>query len=235
MFFKLGTIAFGGPAAHIAMMDDEVVKRRQWFDREKLLDLIGVTNLLTRGQTLQNWPSTLATSGQDGRGYLWRAVALFFQPWSWCGFWPLFTLNIAPCRKWGWLLYGIKPVIMAIILQALWKLGKKAIKDAPTVLAAMGVIVGYFLGINEIVLLAPGGLGGDGHREPEIRATGIPLADALARIFWPRRQARPPQSPSPSWLQVFFIFPQDWLGVVRQWICAAGVFYSGIWWSGTNG
>jgi chromate transporter len=46
VFLKLGTIAFGGPAAHIAMMDDEVVGRRQWLSREKLLDLIGITNLI---------------------------------------------------------------------------------------------------------------------------------------------------------------------------------------------
>ncbi len=157
VFFKLGTIAFGGPAAHIAMMDDEVVKRRQWFDREKLLDLIGVTNLLPG----PNSTELAIHIGFERAGWkgLFVAGSCFILP-AMVMVWMLAAVydQYRTLPEVGWLLYGIKPVIMAIILQALWKLGKKAIKDAPTVLAAVGVIIGYFFGINEILLLLLAGL-----------------------------------------------------------------------------
>jgi chromate transporter len=157
VFFKLGTIAFGGPAAHIAMMDDEVVKRRQWFDREKLLDLIGVTNLLPG----PNSTELAIHIGYERAGWqgLFVAGSCFIFP-AMVMVWILAAVydQYRTLPEVGWLLYGIKPVIMAIILQALWKLGKKAVKDVPTVLTAVGVIVGYFVGINEILLLLLAGL-----------------------------------------------------------------------------
>ena len=157
MFFKLGTIAFGGPAAHIAMMDDEVVKRRQWFDRERLLDLIGVTNLLPG----PNSTELAIHIGFERAGWkgLFVAGSCFIFP-AMGVVWILAVIydQYRALPEVGWLLYGIKPVIMAIILQALWKLGKKAIKDTPTIMAATGVIVGYFLGVNEILLLLLAGI-----------------------------------------------------------------------------
>jgi chromate transporter len=158
VFFKLGTIAFGGPAAHVAMMDDEVVKRRQWFGREKLLDLMGVTNLLPG----PNSTELAIHIGYERAGWkgLFVAGSCFIFP-AMVMVWILAAIydQYRTLPEVGWLLYGIKPVIMAIILQALWKLGKKAIKDAPTMLAAGGVIVGYFFGVNEILLLLVAGLG----------------------------------------------------------------------------
>ena len=125
VFFKLGTIAFGGPAAHIAMMDDEVVKRRQWFDREKLLDLIGVTNLLPG----PNSTELAIHIGYERAGWqgLFVAGSCFIFP-AMVMVWILAAVyaQYRTLPEVGWLLYGIKPVIMAIILQALWKLGKKS-------------------------------------------------------------------------------------------------------------
>jgi len=158
VFFKLGTIAFGGPAAHIAMMDDEVVKRRQWFGREKLLDLMGVTNLLPG----PNSTELAIHIGYERAGWkgLFVAGSCFILP-AMVMVWIVAAIydQYRTLPEVGGLLYGIKPVIMAIIVQALWKLGKKAIKDAPTILAAGGVIIGYFFGVNEILLLLMAGLG----------------------------------------------------------------------------
>jgi chromate transporter len=152
VFFRLGAIAFGGPAAHIAMMDDEVVKRRQWMSRENLLDLIGVTNLLPG----PNSTELAIHIGYERAGWAGLLVAgsCFIIPATVL----VWLLAIAYVRyqtvpQVEWLLYGIKPVIMVIVLQALWKLGKKAAKDNPTRIAGVVAIACYFAGVNEILCL----------------------------------------------------------------------------------
>ena len=160
VFLKLGTIAFGGPAAHIAMMDNEIENRRQWMSREKLLDLLGITNLI---------PGPNSTE---------LAIHIGYERAGWRGLMVAGTCFILPAMLivWGlaavyvryqalpqmtWLLYGIKPVIIAVVLQALWKLGRKAAKDTPTVIAGIVTTVGFLAGINEIILLIAAGIGGD--------------------------------------------------------------------------
>ncbi|MGB3668651.1 MAG: chromate efflux transporter, partial [Phormidesmis sp.] len=152
VFLRLGTVAFGGPAAHVAMMDDEVVKRRQWMSRESLLDLMGVTNLLPGpnstelaihvGYERAGWPG-LFVAGicfiLPALGLMWLLAAMYVR------------YETVPQVE--WLLYGVKPVIIAVVLQALWKLGKKAAKDRPTMAVGVGAIAAYFLGINEILML----------------------------------------------------------------------------------
>ncbi len=157
VFFRLGTVAFGGPAAHIAMMDDEVVKRRQWMSRDQLLDLIGVTNLLPGpnstelaihiGYERASWSGLFVAGGSfilPAFALVWLLAALYVRYQS--------------VPQMGWLLYGIKPVIIAVVLQALWKLGKKAAKDRPTTVVGFCAIALYFTGINEILLLLLAGL-----------------------------------------------------------------------------
>ena len=151
-FLRLGTTAFGGPAAHIAMMEDEVVRRRQWVSREKFLDLLGAANLI---------PGPSSTEMAIFIGYLfkgWAGLLLggvcFVVPammivmgfaWAYVRFGNLPQVN--------WLLYGVKPVVLAIILQALWQLGRTAIKNRFLgALAIIGLILN-FLGINILALL----------------------------------------------------------------------------------
>jgi chromate transporter len=152
VFSRLGIIAFGGPAAHVAMMDDEVVKRRQWMSREELLDLIGVTNLLPG----PNSTELAIHIGYERAG--WRGLFVsgssFILP-AMLTVWLLAALYVRyrAVPQVEWLLYGIKPVIIAIVLQALWKLGKKAAKDTVTTLAGIVAIALYFTGLNEVLLL----------------------------------------------------------------------------------
>lgn len=152
VFFRLGAIAFGGPAAHVAMMDDEIVKRRQWMRREDLLDLMGVTNLLPG----PNSTELAIHIGYEQRGWagLFVAGGCFILP-AMVIVWLLAIVYVRSqtIPQVEWLLYGIKPVIMAVILQALWKLGKKAIKDLPTRVAGMIAIAAYVAGFNEIMIL----------------------------------------------------------------------------------
>jgi chromate transporter len=205
VFFRLGCVAFGGPAAHVAMMDDEVVKRRQWMSREKLLDLIGVTNLLPG----PNSTELAVHIGYERAGWkgLFVAGGCFILP-AMTIVWILAALyaRYQTVPQVEWLLYGIKPVIIAIIVQALFKLGKKAIKDVPTTIAAIGVIVAYFLNLNEILLLLIAGLvvmliktlrwGGAAALLLPISGTLAPTGGAAAAAT----------VTSPSWIQVFLFF-----------------------------
>ena len=152
VFFKLGTIAFGGPAAHIAMMDDEVVKRRQWMSHEKLLDLLGVTNLIP-GPNSTELAIHIGYERAGWRG-LFVAGSCFILP-AMVIVWIMAAIyaRYQSVPQVEWLLYGIKPVIIAIVLQALWKLGKKAAKDIPTTVAGIAATIAFFLGTHEILLL----------------------------------------------------------------------------------
>ncbi|MGD1900229.1 MAG: chromate transporter [Phormidesmis sp.] len=157
VFFRLGTVAFGGPAAHVAMMDDEVVKRRQWMTREQLLDLMGVTNLLPG----PNSTELAIHLGYERAGWkgLFVAGSCFIFP-ALTMMWLLAAIYVRyeTVPQVEWLLYGVKPVIIAVVLKALWKLGKKAAKDRPTTIAGVGAIAAYLLGANEILMLLVAGV-----------------------------------------------------------------------------
>ncbi len=158
LFLKLGVTAFGGPAAHIAMMHDEVVKRRKWLSDEEFLDLIGATNLIPGPNSTEmvihlsfmraGWPGLVV----GGVCFITPAMLMvLLLAWAYA--------------RWGalpqaeWLMYGIKPVVIAIIGLALWKLGQKAVKGWVTAVTAILVLILYFVaGINEIALLLVGGL-----------------------------------------------------------------------------
>jgi len=157
LFLKLGFTAFGGPAAHIALFHDETVKRRKWLDDGQFLDLIGATNLI---------PGPNSTEMAIHLGFL-RAGLPGLVVAGVCFITPamLIVLMLAwVYARYGstpqaeWLLYGIKPVVIAIIVQALWILGKKAVKGGLTAGVALVVFGLYFLGANEIALLFGGGL-----------------------------------------------------------------------------
>jgi chromate transporter len=152
LFLKLGTIAFGGPAAHIAMMDDEVVKRRGWLERQQLLDLIGATNLIPG----PNSTELAIHIGYERAG--WRGLivagACFIVP-AMCIVWLLAALYVRyqTVPQLGWLLYGIKPVIIAIVVQALWRLGQSAVKNIRTGVAGVAVMALALVGGHELLLL----------------------------------------------------------------------------------
>lgn len=199
VFLKLGTIAFGGPAAHIGMMNLEVVKRRQWLTEEKLLDLLGVTNLIPG----PNSTELAIHIGYERSG--WRGLIIagscFILP-AMLIVWTLAAIYVRYQKlpELEWVLYGIKPVIIAIVVQALWQLGKKAIKDIPTIMVAVGVVAAFFLGVNEILLLLLAGLGVSliknlGHGRS---GTGVLLPVFLA--------VNTPIAPSANWINVFLFF-----------------------------
>jgi chromate transporter len=201
VFLKLGMIAFGGPAAHIAMMDDEVVKRRGWMTREKLLDLLGVTSLIPGPSSTQ-----LAIYIGYERAGFWGVVLAgtsFILP-AMLMVWALAAVYVRyqALPQVSWLLYGIKPVIIAIVLQALWKLGQKAVKDRWTAIATLIVIIAFALGANELLLLLLAGLGVTLLKNGPRDGSKIPM------IMFPSvlMIAKPAAIASVSWVKVFFFF-----------------------------
>jgi len=157
LFLKLGFTAFGGPAAHIAMMHDEVVIRRKWLVEQEFLDLIGATNLIP-GPNSTEMAIHIGFKRAGWRGLLLGGLSFILPA-------MLIVLGLAWLYvQYGsypqaeWLLYGIKPVVIAVVLQALWALGPKAIKDWLTGIMVGVVIILYWLGVNEIALLFGGGL-----------------------------------------------------------------------------
>jgi chromate transporter len=158
VFFRLGLIAFGGPTAHIALVDREVVERRQWLSRERFLDLLGVTHLIPG----PNSTELILHIGYERAGFLGLVVAgvCFILP-AMLIVWGLAVLYVhyQTLPQLDGLLYGIKPIIIGIIAQALWKFVAKAAKDWPTRLAAGLALVGYLLGWQELGLLFGLGIG----------------------------------------------------------------------------
>ena len=157
LFLKLGTTAFGGPAAHIAMMEDEVVRRRGWLSREDFLDLLGATNLIPGpnstemaihiGHRRAGWPG-LAVAGLC---FILPAMAI-----TWVLAWAYVRYGDLPQAS--GLLYGVKPVIIGVVVQALWGLGRSAIRSRSQGLAGLLCLTLAAAGMNEIALLFGAGL-----------------------------------------------------------------------------
>ena len=157
IFLKLGILGFGGPAVHIAMMEEEVVTRRQWLMRSQFLDLLGATNLI---------PGPNSTE---------MAIHIGYSYGGWLGLWVAGTCFILPAvlvtTVFAWLyliwgnlpalgpiLTGIKPAILIVILAALWRLGQKAFKDRKLIWIALFVILLVLIGTPEAIALFSGGI-----------------------------------------------------------------------------
>jgi chromate transporter len=158
LFLTLGFTAFGGPAAHIAMYRDEVVTRRKWLDDQEFLDLLGVTNLIP-GPNSTEMAIHIGLRRAGWAGFL-LAGACFILPASGIVLvlaWLYVRYGSAPQA--GWLLAGVQPVVIAIILQALWGLGRKAVKGPLTALAGLLALALYFFNLHPILILLVCGLG----------------------------------------------------------------------------
>jgi chromate transport protein ChrA len=156
LFFKLGCIAFGGPAAHIGMMDDEAVTRRQWLTREHFLDLVGATNLIP-GPNSTEMTMHIGYERGGWRGLL-LAGSMFILPAATITLilaWLYTTYGSLPQVQ--TLLWGIKPAVLAIILAAVWKLGRKAVKNWGLAVLGALVLAAVLLGADEVLVLLIGG------------------------------------------------------------------------------
>ena len=152
LFLKLGTVAFGGPAAHVAMMEEEVVRRRRWLSHEEFLDLFAATNLIPGpnstemaihiGHKRAGWPGLLVA----GICFILPAACIVLAlAWVYVRF--------AKLPEAAGILYGVKPVVIVVVLQALWGLGRTAVKTKVLAVTGIAVVTASFLGANELLLL----------------------------------------------------------------------------------
>jgi chromate transporter len=157
LFLKLGIIGFGGPAVHIAMMEDEVVTRRRWLTREHFLDLIGATNLIP-GPNSTEMAIHVGYAYAGLPGLALAGVCFIFPAVVITGFLAWIYVQFGTLPAFEPLLAGIKPAVLAIIGAALWRLGKKAIKKPHFLLIAALVVPLLLLGLNEVLSLLVGGI-----------------------------------------------------------------------------
>ncbi|MCE7983601.1 MAG: chromate efflux transporter [Caldilinea sp. CFX5] len=157
LFTRLGFTAFGGPAAHIAMMHDEVVVRRRWLDEQHFLDMVGATNLIP-GPNSTEMAIHIGYERGGWRGLILAGLCFILPAASIVGALAWLYVHYGQTVQGEALFYGIKPVIIAIVLQALVRLGQTAIKNKLLAVVGMVVMALFLLGINELLLLLVGGL-----------------------------------------------------------------------------
>jgi len=156
LFGKLGLTAFGGPAAHIAMMEDEVVRRRGWMTHAQFLDLLGATNLIPGpnstemaihiGHARARWAGLVVA----GVCFITPAVLIVMAiAWAYVRFGTLPAI--------AGVLYGVKPVIIAVVVQALWGLGRSAMKTWFLRVVAVAALAASLVGANEVLVLVAAG------------------------------------------------------------------------------
>lgn len=204
VFFRIGVLGFGGPAAHIAMMEDEVVNRRQWISRQEFLDLVGATNLIPGpnstemaihlGLRLAGWTGMLVS----GACFILPAAGMTgLLAWFYVAYGDL--PDVEP------LLRGIKPAVIAVIALAVWRFVPKAIdRFSLAVLAGLLIALAY-LGWDEALLIIGGGLAG------MIWLAGLaPLLKGMKSLplllVLPLVQAAPGTQASPASLQGLALF-----------------------------
>jgi chromate transporter len=152
LFLKLGVIAFGGPAAHVALMRQEVVQRRKWLEEQQFLDLLGASNLIP-GPTSTELAIYLGYTRAGPLGLL-LAGGLFILPamllvlaFAWA------YVQFGSTPQAGAVLYGIKPVILAVIVQAIYGLLRTAVKTWLLAVVVVVTVALFFLGVNPLVPL----------------------------------------------------------------------------------
>jgi chromate transporter len=152
LFFRLGVTAFGGPAAHIAMMQDEVVQRRKWLSETRFLDLLSATNLIP-GPNSTELAIHIGWDRRRSAGLVVAGVSFIVPAMlvTWSLGWCYVTYGRLPAA--AWLLYGVKPVILAVIAQAIWSLAPKAAKTTPLRVLGLAAAGAVAAGVHELLVL----------------------------------------------------------------------------------
>lgn len=157
LFLLLGTTAFGGPAAHIAMMEEQVVRRRRWLTRAEFLDYVAAAHVMPGpnstelalhiGHARGGWPGLLVA----GLSFILPASAIVGAI-----AWLYVRFGTMPLTE--RLLYGVKPVVIAIVAQALWVLGRSALRRPSLAAVFAAALVASAAGLHELLVLAGGGV-----------------------------------------------------------------------------
>jgi chromate transporter len=153
----LGCTAFGGPAAHIALLRREVVEKRKWIDDPQFTIYLGATNIIPGPNSTEM--VLLVGHNRAGRRGMLAAGITFIAPAALITLFFAILYDRHGTRAGAeWLLYGVKPVIIVVILHALFGMAKSTLTKATAAIVAVGAMVAYLLGVGEILLLVAGGL-----------------------------------------------------------------------------
>jgi len=152
LFLKMGTISFGGPAAHIAMMEDEVVRKRKWMSQEHFLDLIGATNLIP-GPNSTEMTMHCGYERAGWKGLIVAGMSFLIPAILITGFFAWFYVSYGQLPAVKPFIYGIQPAVIAIIVMAAYKLGKKALKSWQLGVLGCLTILACLFGLSEVLAL----------------------------------------------------------------------------------
>lgn len=157
VFFKLGCFAFGGPAAHIAMMEDEIISKRKWMSREHFLDLIGATNLIP-GPNSTEMTMHCGYVRAGSKGLFVAGMAFIIPAVIITALLAYLYVSYGELPEVAPFLFGIKPTVLAVIASAILKLGKKAIKTTDLIVIGILVLIITLLGVHEVIALLGAGV-----------------------------------------------------------------------------
>lgn len=203
LFLKLGCTAFGGPAAHVALMEHEVVTRRGWMSRERFLDLLAATNLIPGPNSTEMAIHVGLLAGWAGFVVAGVCFILPAALLTTLLAWLYVTYGSLP--EAAGLLYGIKPVIVAVVVQALVKFARDSLKSLLLVIVALGAAALSVAGVDELLVLLAAG-----------------IVTMTARLF--RREPKPPDTPGAPPTAA----PLLWAGGAAT-TTAAGATAFGLW------
>lgn len=200
VFLKLGATSFGGPAVHVALLEDEVVARRKWLTRQEFLDLLGATNLIPGPNSTEmaihvglrraGWPGLLVA----GACFILPAFLIA----TLCGW---FYLRYSQLPQLQGALYAVKPVVLAIVAQAIWRLAGTAIRGPRAAAVATVALVACLLGAHELLVLLAAGAA-----VPLLSRFGGTRALALVTSTWLSVGAAAPLATAPAAVGLWPIF-----------------------------
>lgn len=157
MFVRLGVTAFGGPAAHIAMMHREVVVQREWMTDQQFVDLIGATNLVP-GPNSTEMTMHVGNHRAGWRGLLIAGTSFIVPAAIIVGAFAALYVEYGSTPTGMGILYGVTPVITSVVGVALFGLGKKVMTSVFPIAVALAVAGLYLAGVDELLLLFGGGV-----------------------------------------------------------------------------
>ena len=173
-FLRLGATAFGGPAAHVGLLEEEFVRRRAWVTQQEFLDFLGATNLIP-GPNSTEMCIHLGYRRAGLAGLVLAGVCFILPAAVLSGALAWAYLSYGTLPALGFLLYGIKPAILAVILGAVGRLGRTAIKDGFLAVLAVAAVGSSLAGVNELLVLFGGaGLGALRAAARSFRSSGGP-------------------------------------------------------------
>lgn len=171
LFLKLGIIGFGGPAAHIAMMQDEVVRKRKWMDEQHFLDLIGATNLIP-GPNSTEMAIHIGYDRGGWKGLIVAGLCFIVPAVLITGVFAVLYKNYGQLPELQPFVYGITPAIIAIIAAAVYPLAKKSLKSTQLWMIGIAVLALNFIGVSEIIVLFGAGFLAMGLKAIQTKSAG---------------------------------------------------------------